>query len=200
MRVIAVTKYVDESKMIEAFNAGIRDFAESKIQDFLRKFENLPDEVKNQVTWHFIGHLQTNKIKKVISLFDYIHSVDSLRLAEEISEQAFAGGIEQKILLQINNAEEETKFGFNTTEIKEVFEKIIGLKSLKVVGLMSMAPYTEDSELLHKLFREIKQLKDYLENKYSYPMHELSMGMSNDYKIAVEEGSTLIRLGSLIFS
>jgi len=200
IRIIAVTKYVDKDKIVEAYNSGLRDFAESKAQDALNKIENLPDDIRKNSKWHFIGHLQSNKVKKVIGVFDYIHSVDSLKLAKLISENARLKGITQKILLQVNNANEETKFGFSVDEVKEVFEEIIHLDSLEVVGLMNIAPNIDNSEELHKLFRNIKELRDYLQDKYNYALPELSMGMSNDYKIAIQEGSTMIRLGQILFN
>ncbi len=198
-KIIAVTKYFDETKIIQAYNVGVRDFAESKVQDALNKLKKLPEEIVKSSTWHFIGHLQANKVKKVVGKFDYIHSVDSLKLAKEISKKALELGITQKVLIQVNNADEETKFGFNKQEIKERFKELLELKSLEIVGIMNMAPLTNDTNLLHLLFKDIKELRFQLQTEFNCYLPELSMGMSSDYKIAVEEGSTMIRIGRKLF-
>lgn len=198
-RIIAVSKYVDVQKMQDAYDAGVRDFAESKAIDALTKIESLPSEVKENSTWHFIGHLQTNKVKKVVGNFDYIHSVDSLKLANVVNDLAKDRGLTQKILLQVNISGEETKGGFTPNELLEIFPEIIKLENIAVEGLMTMAPYLDNEEILASLFREMKTLKQKLECNFNFEIKELSMGMSNDYKVAIKEGSTMVRIGTKIF-
>ncbi len=197
--IIAVTKYFDESAIIEAYNAGLRNFAESRAVEAVEKINNLPQEIRSNSKFHFIGHLQTNKVKKVLSTFDYIHSVDSLKLAKVISEDAQNIGKVQNILLQVNNANEEQKFGFSKQEIFEVFPLIKELKSINVVGLMNMAPLGAQEYELDKLFGEVFEIKTQLEQKFDCNLKELSMGMSQDYKIAVKHGSTMLRIGRKLF-
>jgi PLP dependent protein len=197
VRIIAVAKYVGISEILDAYENGLRDFAESKIQDALVKRVQLPEDIEKNIVWHFIGHLQTNKVKKVVGNFEYIHSVDSLKLAKCISEDARSKNLLQKVLIQVNVANENTKFGFGGDEIKEVFQEIIKLDSVKIVGLMTIAP--NDLNVARSVFRELRELRNYLQEKFSYSLPELSMGMSNDYKIAVEEGSTMIRIGHALF-
>lgn len=196
--IIAVTKYFDASKLVEAYEDGLRNFGENRVQDALKKFASLPDEVRKNSKFHLIGHLQSNKVKKAVGAFDLIQSVDSLKLAKAISEEAEHQGIVQKILLQVNNANEEAKSGFDVNDLKQCFSEIISLKGIKVEGLMNIAPIT-DEESLHKLFEGMKALKKKLEKDYSYELKELSMGMSSDYKIALEHGSTMIRIGRKLF-
>ena len=197
--IIAVTKYFDENAMIEAYNAGLRDFAESRANEAVEKINNLPTDVRNNSRFHFIGHLQTNKVKKVVPNFDYIHSVDSLKLAKAISDEAKAIGKVQKILLQVNNANEEQKFGFSKDEIFEEFPKIKALPSIKVAGIMNMAPLGASEEELNKLFGDVFNIKKELEKEFNCELKELSMGMSQDYKIAVKNGSTMLRIGRKLF-
>lgn len=197
--IIAVTKYFDESAMIDAYNAGLRNFAESRVIEAIEKINNLPADVKNNSKFHFIGHLQTNKVKKVIGHFDYIHSVDSYKLAKVISDEACHAGIVQKILLQVNNANEEQKFGFSKDEIFEVFNSIKELPNIEICGLMNMAPLGATDEELNYLFEDILQIKLKLEKEFNYKLKELSMGMSQDYKIAVKHGATMLRIGRKLF-
>lgn len=198
-RVIAVSKYVGSQDMIDAYDAGVRDFAESKAQDALAKIEFLPDEMKKDCIWHFIGHLQTNKVKKVVGNFEYIHSVDSLKLATFINDLAKEKGLTQKILLQVNIAGEDTKCGFSSGELFGVFPEIIKLKNISVEGLMAMAPYLRDEAFIASVFSGVRHLKEKLECTFGLSLKELSMGMSNDYIIASKEGTTMIRIGTKIF-
>lgn len=191
--IIAVTKYFGVEKMIEAFNAGLRDFAESKAIESLEKINKMDDTAKAQSRYHFIGHLQTNKVKYVVGNFDYIHSVDSLKLAQCINKKADETGIVQKILLQVNNAKEEQKFGISVENLALLLDEVSKLKSVSVEGLMSMAPIDADNEELHRLFSQMKELKD------KFGLRELSMGMSRDYKIAAQNGATMIRIGKKLF-
>lgn len=197
--IIAVTKYFDENAMVEAYNAGMRDFAESRAIEAVEKINNLPTEIRNNSNFHFIGHLQTNKVKKVVQNFDYIHSVDSLKLAKAISDEAQAIGKVQKILLQVNNANEEQKFGFSKEEIFEEFPRIKALSSIEIVGIMNMAPLGASEDELDRLFADVYNIKKELEKEFNCELKELSMGMSQDYKVAVRHGSTMLRIGRKLF-
>lgn len=197
--IIAVTKYFDQNAIIDAYKAGLRDFAESRVIEASEKISGLPQEIKESSRFHFIGHLQTNKVKKTIEIFDYIHSVDSLKLAEKISEEAKKIGKKQKILIQINNAGEEQKFGLRKDEVEQVFSEIIKLDNLDVTGVMNMAPLGAEEKVLERLFAEIVEIRDSLEQKFNCNLKDVSMGMSQDYKIAAREGSTMLRIGRRLF-
>lgn len=198
-KIVAVTKYFDENQIIKYYELGFRDFGENRVKSAVEKMKKLPDEILKNSKFHLIGHLQKNKVKLAVGNFDLIHSVDSFALAKEISNEANKKGIEQKILLQINNAREEQKSGFSPDEIKEKFQDIIKLSSIKVLGVMNMAPINCSDEKLHELFRNIKQINDELEIEYGVELKQISMGMSNDFRIALEEGATIIRLGRILF-
>lgn len=198
--IIAVTKYFDEEAIEEAYKAGLRNFGESRTIEAIEKIGKLPSEVRNNSTFHFIGHLQSNKVKKTVEHFDFIHSVDSLKLAESISSAAKAFGKVQKILLQLNNAGEVQKSGFSKEELLEVFPEIIKLDGVKVEGLMNMAPLGADDKTLFELFSDVANTKRLLEEKYNCKMKELSMGMSQDYRIAAQCGATMLRIGRKLFS
>lgn len=198
--IIAVTKYFDEEAIIAAYQAGLRNFGESRVTDAIEKFARLPQEVMENSTFHLIGHLQSNKVKKAVEYFDFIQSVDTLKLANAIAEAAKAFQKVQKILLQLNNANEVQKFGFSKEELFEVFPEIIKLEGIEVAGLMSMAPLGADEKKLTSLFTEVVQTKKQLEEKYNCKMNELSMGMSQDYIIAARSGATMLRIGRKLFS
>lgn len=193
---VAVTKTKPITDILEAYHAGQRDFGENKIQEMTQKWESLPKDIK----WHMIGHIQRNKVKYMASYVSLVHGVDSLRLLKEINKQAKLNDRTIPCLLQVHIAEEDTKFGFNGTELMDLISsrQLDALANVKVVGLMGMATFTEDTQQIRK---EFKHLKGILERvKLSYPqIMELSMGMSGDYAIAIAEGSTMIRLGSSIF-
>ena len=191
--VIAVTKYYDENKMIEAYDCGLRNFGESKAPECVKKINKIDDTIKSQSIYHFIGHLQTNKTKYAVGFFEYIHSVDSLKLAECIDLEANKKGIVQKILIQVNNAEEPQKFGIVPKQLDNLIEEVSKLKSVELCGLMNIAPFTDDKKELQRLFSEMYKLKE------KYHLKELSMGMSHDYEIALECGATMIRLGRILF-
>ena len=199
-KIIAVTKYFGQDAIISAYKAGIRDFGESRAVEACEKINSLPAEIKQNSTFHFIGHLQTNKVKLVIKTFEYIHSVDSLKLAKCISEQAKELGKIQKILLQINNANEEQKFGFSKNTLFDVFQQLKKLDNIEIVGVMNIAPLGEDESELRRLFSEIKQIRDELNAKFGCNLKEISMGMSQDYRIAAQEGSTMLRIGRKLFT
>ena len=192
-RIIAVTKYYGIDKMMEAFDAGLRDFAESRAQESIEKINNIDDTTRGQSIYHFIGHLQTNKVKYVVGFFDYIHSVDSLKIAQCINLEANKKGIVQKILIQVNNAYEPQKFGVCPEQIENLIDEVSKMKNVELAGLMNIAPLTDDIKELQRLFSDMYKLKE------RFNLQELSMGMSHDYKIAVENGATMIRLGRILF-
>ena len=197
--IIAVTKYYGLDAILEAYDAGLRDFGESRANDAIKKIEELPEEIRNNSKFHFIGHLQTNKVDKVVKYFDYIQSVDSLKLAKCISESANRLNKAQKVLLQINISEEVQKFGFSKRELYENFDEIKKLPNLEICGFMCMAPLGATDEELDKVFSEALQIKTELNKQYTLNLQELSMGMSDDYLRAVANGATMIRLGRILF-
>ena len=199
-RIIAVTKYYDISAILDAYDAGLRDFGESRANDAIKKIESLPENVRQDSNFHFIGHLQTNKVDRVVRYFDYIQSVDSLYLAEAISASAIKNGKIQKIFLQVNISREVQKFGFEERDLKESINDIKNLQNLEIVGLMCMAPFGADESELNKVFSSAKELKEKLNDEYDLNLTELSMGMSDDYKVAVRNGATMIRVGRLLFN
>ena len=192
-KIIAVTKYYGVDKMIEAYDAGLRDFAESIVLDAVAKIGKIVDTIKSQSVYHFIGHLQTNKVKHAVGAFDYIQSVDSLKVAECIDHEANKKGIIQKILIQVNNALEPQKFGIEPCNLENLVNKISTMKNVELTGLMNIAPLTDDVKEIDRLFSEMRKLKE------TYGLKEHSMGMSHDYKIALENGATMIRLGRILF-
>lgn len=198
--IIAVTKYFDEKAIICAYEAGLRDFAEARVNDAIPKIEALPEEVRKNSTFHFIGHLQTNKVAKVIKYFDFIHSVDSLHLAQKISQEALKAGKVQKIFLEVNFANEEQKFGFSKDGLEREFKELIKLPNLSIQGLMSMSPLGADENFLFNLFSEVKRVQEDLEKQYGLQMPDTSMGMSQDYLVAVKCGATKLRIGRKLFT
>ncbi len=199
VKIVAVTKFVEVSEIITAYEAGIRNFGENKLQEIERKRAVLPEDIEKNIKWHFIGHLQTNKSKKAAGNFDLIHSVDTFKLAQCLSEEAKAKNTIQKVLIQVNISKEETKYGYGKLQLKEETAKIKELGSINVKGLMTIAPYTNDENFLKSIFGELREFRNELEKEFKVNFPELSMGMSNDYKTAVREGATIIRLGSAIF-
>ena len=199
-RIIAITKYFDETRLIEAYNAGLRDFGENRVQDALNKFAKLPKDIVEASTFHLVGHLQTNKVKKAVGNFDYIHSVDSLKLLEMIDIEAKKKDIVQKVLIQVNNANEVQKYGLSIDKVVDLFSKIANYTNCEVKGLMNIAPVDASDSELEKLFRQVRDLKSELERTFKIELRELSMGMSNDYKIAAQQGSTMLRIGRKLFS
>ena len=197
--IIAVTKYFDETAIIDAYNAGLRDFAESRVVEAVRKIDNLPSEIRNNSRFHFIGHLQTNKVRKVVGKFDYIHSVDSARLAKVISDEAQNIGKTQNVLLEMNIAGEEQKYGFSEKEIFDEFTSLKELPNINIAGLMCMTPLGASEKTQDEVFSEIVELKQKLENKFNCKLKELSMGMSQDYKEAAKYGATMLRIGRKLF-
>lgn len=199
-RLIVVSKTQLEGKILEAYQAGHRDFGENKVQELTQKYEALPKDIQ----WHMIGHLQSNKVKFIVPFVTLIHGVDSLRLLQEINKQGQKINRVIPCLLQVHIADEETKFGFAEAEIIQLMSstELQNLPNIKITGLMGMATLTENTEQIRTEFKGLKTLLEKLKNMTlptNVEMKELSMGMSSDYKIAVEEGSTLIRVGTAIF-
>ena len=197
--IIAITKYFDVDAIIAAYEAGLRNFGESRVLEAIDKINRLPEEIKKNSTFHFIGHLQGNKAKKAVKYFDYIHSVDSFKLASTISQEAKEENKVQKIFLQLNIAEEVQKFGYSKSDLVEEFPKIQDLSNIKIVGLMSMAPLGAEENELRQLFTDVAKTKSELEKIYNCKLDELSMGMSQDYKIAAQCGATMLRIGRKLF-
>ena len=200
VKLVAVSKYHPVEMLQEAYDAGQRIFGESHVQELDAKQKVLPTDIE----WHFIGHLQTNKVKYIAPYVTLIHAVDTLKLLKEINKQAEKAGRAIDCLLQVHVAKEETKFGFLPDELREMLEgsEWKELKNVRIRGLMCMATNTDDESLIHSEFHEVKELFDELKARHfqsGSTFSELSMGMSDDYKIAIEEGSTMIRVGSLIF-
>lgn len=189
---IAVSKTYPEECLQQAYNAGARDFGESKVQELTRKYENLPKDI----TWHMIGHLQTNKVKYIAPFVSLIHSVDSLKLLQEINKQARKNNRTIDVLLEVHVAREQTKSGLTPLQINELMamSELAELENIKVRGLMSIGTFTDDESITRSEFEQVKNLFD------KYPKFDiLSMGMSGDYQLAVEYGSTMVRVGSMIF-
>lgn len=194
---IAVSKTKPAELLKEAYEAGARDFGENKVQEILEKYPQLPKDIR----WHMIGHLQTNKVKQVVGKACLIHSVDSLRLANEISRESKKQGLTVPILLEVNVAEEETKFGFRLEETEEALREIGQLPALKVCGLMTIAPFVEEGEANRQIFRKFHQFYVDMKSKNidNITMSILSMGMTGDFEVAIEEGATMVRVGTGIF-
>ena len=194
---ITVSKTKPVSALREAYEAGVRDFGENKVQELIEKIPQLPDDIR----WHMIGHLQRNKVKYIIGKVALIHSVDSLRLAEEISRESVRQGVDTDILIEINVAEEESKFGVSLKEAPDLIEKIAGLPGINIKGLMTVAPYTAVSEKNRPYFVKMRELSVDIERKNidNISMNILSMGMTGDFSVAVEEGATCVRVGTGIF-
>jgi pyridoxal phosphate enzyme (YggS family) len=174
---------------------------ENKAVEALAKRNTLPKDVNEAIEWHFIGHIQRNKLNKIVGFYDVIHSVDSLELAEAIAEKARALNIEQSILVQVNTSGEASKQGVDPENLLHLVEKILALSpAVKVVGLMTMAPNTEDFETIDSCFKELKRLKETLETGLGIEVPQLSMGMSNDYSQALANGATIVRIGTKLFA
>ena len=197
---VCVSKFHPENAILEAYNCGERIFGESRVQELQAKQTKLPADIQ----WHFIGHLQSNKIKLILPTVSLIHGVDSFNLLKEINSRALKAGRVVSCLLQVHIAREETKFGFSIEEIHQMLSGIEfgSLENVQINGLMGMATLTDDKEQIRAEFRTLRQLYDELKREYfqnNENFLELSMGMSDDYQIAIDEGSTMVRIGSSIF-
>ncbi len=200
VKLIAVTKTHPTETIKQAINAGHIIFGENKVQELVQKAQQLPSNLE----WHMIGHLQTNKVKMLLPYVSLLHSVDSTKLAKEINKEAIKINKIIPCLIQIHIAKEETKFGFSETEVSSFLEnsEIKELTHIKFIGLMGMATYTSDYNIIRNEFNNLRKLFELIKKSYfsdDLSFKELSMGMSNDFQIAIEEGSTMIRIGSLIF-
>jgi len=197
---VGVTKFADASKVNEAIQFGLRHIGETKVQEAQRKFASIKDS-GFKVTRHMIGHLQTNKVKHALEFFDLIQSVDSLKLASALETQAAKQNKNIDILLQVNTAGEEQKFGCGTSEVVPLIEELIKLRNVHLLGLMTIAPLTQDAEIVRKCFKDLRLLRDQISGQFTddVEMKYLSMGMTDDYEIALEEGSNMIRIGRAIF-
>jgi hypothetical protein len=195
IRLIAVSKYFGTDAILEANKLGVNDFGENRAQELVLKFE----KIGNKVIWHFIGTLQKNKVKYAVKAAEYIHSVDSIELLEEINKRASSLNKVQKILLEVKTSFEESKSGLtNEEEIFKIAEQAKNYSSINLIGLMTIAPLTDDEKLIRKSFRDLRLLKEKMNNA-GINITELSMGMTSDFEIAIEEGSTMLRIGSAIF-
>jgi len=193
---VAVSKTKSVEDIRELYELGQRDFGENYVQEMMDKYEKLPKDLR----WHFIGHLQSNKVKQIASFVQLIHSADSLKLLKEINKQAEKNNRIIDCLLQVHIAEEETKFGFNEEELNETIRQFGNseMMNVRIVGLMGMASFTDKMNKVRKEFQYLKKIYDKLTTRSSQ-LKTLSMGMSSDYRIAIEEGSNMVRIGSLIF-
>lgn len=194
---IAVSKTKPTAMLEEIYAEGIRTFGENKVQELTEKYEKLPSDIN----WHMIGHLQRNKVKYIVDKACLIHSVDSYRLAEEINIQAKKHQVTVPVLIEVNVAGEDTKFGVRPKETLQLAEEIASLENVRVQGLMTIAPFVEDPEENRVHFRRLKQLSVDIDSKNIDNVHMkiLSMGMTNDYMVAIEEGATMVRVGTGIF-
>lgn len=200
VRLVAVSKTKPNEDILEAYSVGQRIFGENKVQDLTKKYEDLPKDIE----WHFIGHPQTNKVKYIAPFISLIHGVDTLKLLKTINKEAVKNDRIIDVLLQFHIARESTKFGLSLQEAEDILssDDFKQLKNVSVIGVMGMATYTDDKLQVRNEFRELKQIFDFFKKNYfakAVSFSEISMGMSGDYSIAVEEGSTLIRVGSKIF-
>lgn len=197
---VCVSKFHPDEAILDAYNAGERIFGESKVQELSGKYERLPKDI----VWHFIGHLQTNKVKYIVDFVQLIHGVDSFKLLSEINKNAEKAGKTINCLLQVYIAQEETKFGFSESELMEVLnsESFKSLKNIRICGLMGMATFTSNKDQIRNEFGQLKTTFDKI--KLSFFANDdcfrtISMGMSDDFQIAIEQGSTMVRIGSIIF-
>lgn len=195
VELVVVSKTFPADAVREAFESGERVFAESRLQEALPKMELLPSSIQ----WHFIGSLQRNKVRKVLPAFDVIHAVDSLKLAHYINEIAAEMGIFPKVFIQINVGDEESKSGFEMDACRMVFGELLALGRLEILGLMCIPPAGDDAESARPWFVALRAFRDELERTFGVILPKLSMGMSNDFEVAIEEGATHVRVGSSIF-
>lgn len=195
IELVAITKTHPAEKVREAIEVGQTLFGESRVQEARVKIPELPSSVR----WHFVGHLQKNKIRHALPLFEMIHSVDSLGLAQEVNRIAEEEGMHPRILLEVNVAGEGSKFGFKPETVRAAMESLLALPRLSIEGLMCIPPLVEEAEASRKHFADLRRLRDALETEFNLKLPRLSMGMTNDFPVAVEEGATLVRVGTAIF-
>ncbi|MEZ5943835.1 MAG: YggS family pyridoxal phosphate-dependent enzyme [Planctomycetaceae bacterium] len=194
VHLVAVTKYAPWETVLALYELGITHFGESRPQQLVERAELIPS-----ATWHLIGHLQRNKVRPVLEHSEYIHSIDSARLLERVSNIAEELGVTPKVLLEVNVSGEGAKDGFSPAELQSAWTEIAATKHVELAGLMTMAPYTDDTAVIRNVFSGLRNLRNELQATSGHQLPHLSMGMSSDYEIAIEEGATLIRLGSCLF-
>lgn len=201
--IVAVSKNRTAVQIKEAVASGIRDIGENRVQEAVLKFKELSavDYRPSTIKWHMVGHLQTNKVKEAVRIFDLIHSVDSIRLALEIDRQAAVINKIQDILVEVRTSPEESKFGLKADEATEVMKEIAQLKNIKIKGLMTIAPMVDDPEKARPYFKALRELRNKICELWAmdYGLWTLSMGMTDDFEVAIEEGSTMVRVGRAIF-
>jgi len=195
IELVAVTKTHSAERVGETIDAGHLCFGESKVQEARAKIPLLPSNLR----WHFIGHLQRNKVRQALPLFELIHSVDSLELAQAIDRIAHDDGLHPRVLLEVNLAGEASKFGFQPDKLRQEMESLLALPRLSIEGLMCIAPLGPEAETSRRYFVTLRELRNSFENEFELKLPHLSMGMTNDYTVAIEEGATLIRVGTAIF-
>jgi pyridoxal phosphate enzyme (YggS family) len=195
IELVAITKTHPAEKVREAMEAGQNLFGESRVQEARVKIPDLPSSLR----WHFVGHLQKNKVRHALPLFELIHSVDSLALAQDMNRIAEEDGAHPRVLLEVNVAGEGSKFGFVPGKLREEMELLLGLPRLSIEGLMTVPPLAEAAEMSRKFFVQLRELRGVLESEFDLRLPQLSMGMTNDFTVAVEEGATLVRVGTAIF-
>ena len=195
IELVAITKTHPAEKVREAIEAGQTLFGESRVQEARRKIPELPSNVR----WHFVGHLQKNKVRHALPLFEIIHSVDSLALAEEINRIAQEEGLHPRVFLEVNVGGEGSKFGFAPEKLRTELESLLALPRLSILGLMCIPPIAQEVEASRKYFVQLREFRDSLQTEFRVDLAQLSMGMTQDYWIAVEEGATLVRVGTAIF-
>src|SRR5438132_6432927 len=195
VELVAITKTHPAGKVREAIEAGQALFGESRVQEARAKIP----ELSSNIRWHFVGHLQKNKVRQALPLFEMIHSVDSLALAQDINRVAEEEGLYPRVLLEVNVAGEGSKFGFAPDDLREQMEALLALPRLSIEGLMCIPPLAVESEDSRKFFVEVRELRDSLEKEFSMKLPQLSMGMTQDFPIGIEEGATLVRVGTAIF-
>jgi pyridoxal phosphate enzyme (YggS family) len=199
VKLVAVTKTIGIDKIEEAADLGLRVFGENMVQEAEGKISNLKSRILNSIIeWHLIGHLQRNKAKTAVQLFDLIHSLDSTRLAEELNKYAERANKIQRVLIEVKLSGEETKHGVSKEGLMSLIKDVSEMKNLKLEGLMTMPPFFYKAEMARPFFRELRELRDDAE-KSGYQLTELSMGMTNDFEVAIEEGATMVRIGTGIF-
>jgi len=195
IELVAITKTHDAAKVREAVEAGQILFGESRVQEARVKIPELPSNLR----WHFVGHLQKNKIRHALPLFELFHSVDSISLAQEINRIAEEEGMHPRVLLEVNVAGEGSKFGFSAEKLRNQMEALLALPRLSIEGLMTIPPLAKEAEGSREYFVDLRELRDRLETEFQMKLPHLSMGMTNDFLVAVEEGATLVRVGTAIF-
>ncbi len=196
VKLLGASKTVPPEKIREFYECGLKVYGENRVQEFLKKYEALQDL---NIEWHFIGCLQTNKVKYLMKKVVLIHSLDRKSLADEIQKRAQKAGITQDVLIEVNVGGEETKAGVEPENLKELFEYTLLLQNLKVLGLMCIPPYLENPEEVRPYFRKLRELKEGLEKEFNVKLPHLSMGMSHDFEVAIEEGATIVRIGTALF-